>query len=197
VINAAVGNYNTVQEVQYFLTKGFKYRPDVVILNYFVNDAEPVPDHVAPSIAARVCYSCIFILGRMDTLMRMALDRKDWATYYLGLYDGGRAKGWLDAKEAIRKLADYAKDNGIRLIVASLPDLHDIANYRLQRITDLVRAAAEQNGVGFVDILPYMRGHPSSRLWVTASDPHPNALAHKLIAEGLFEALEAPSASHY
>jgi lysophospholipase L1-like esterase len=156
VINAGVGNYNTVQEVQYFLTRGFEYKPDIVVLNFFVNDAEPVPAHDAPSIAARVCYACIFIRGRLDTLERMVLGRHDWASYYLGLYDGGRAKGWLDAKQAIRKLADYTKANGIRLIIASLPELHDIADYRLQRITDLVHEVADENGVGFVDILPYV-----------------------------------------
>src|SRR5712691_3905723 len=40
VINFGVGNYNTVQEVQAFLAQGYRYRPDVVVLNYFVNDAE-------------------------------------------------------------------------------------------------------------------------------------------------------------
>jgi lysophospholipase L1-like esterase len=193
VINAGVGNYNTVQEAQYFLTRGFEYKPDIVVLNFFVNDAEPVPAHDAPSIAARVCYACIFIRGRLDTLVRMVLGHHDWASYYLGLYDGGRARGWLDAKHAIRRLADYTRVNGIRLIVASLPELHDIAYYRLQPITELVREAASENGVEFVDILPYLRGHPSSALWVTAPDPHPNALAHQLIAKGLFDALAAPS----
>ena len=43
VINAGVGNYNTVQEVIYFLDKGQNLNPDVVVLNYFINDAEPTP----------------------------------------------------------------------------------------------------------------------------------------------------------
>lgn len=43
VINAGVGNYNTVQEVTYFLNKGQNLNPDVVVLNYFINDAEPTP----------------------------------------------------------------------------------------------------------------------------------------------------------
>src|SRR5437870_3389065 len=43
VINAGVGNYNTVMEVNYFLEEGHKYRPDIVVLNYVPNDAEPIP----------------------------------------------------------------------------------------------------------------------------------------------------------
>src|SRR5262245_11305743 len=43
VINAGVGNYNTQMEVQYFFNEGLKYSPDMVILNYFINDAEETP----------------------------------------------------------------------------------------------------------------------------------------------------------
>src|SRR5262249_17933884 len=61
VINTGVGNYNTVQEVQSFLAAGQNYRPDVVVLNFFVNDAEPVAPTVPPSWLMRVCYACIFV----------------------------------------------------------------------------------------------------------------------------------------
>ena len=66
-----MGNYNTIQEVGYFFTEGYKYRPDVVVLNYFVNDAEPVPEHHTPSIFVRGCFACVFIAGRLDILVRM------------------------------------------------------------------------------------------------------------------------------
>jgi hypothetical protein len=60
----------------------------------------------------------------------------------------------------------------------------------LQKITDLVHEAADQNGVPFVDLLPYVQGVPSPELWVTPPDPNPNGLAHRLFAQGIFEALE-------
>jgi lysophospholipase L1-like esterase len=90
-------------------------------------------------------------------------------------------------------LAEYCRANGIRLLIAALPELHDISQYRFQTITDLVHEAAERYGAEFLDILPYVQDQRSSRLWVAPSDPHPNAFAHSLIARGLFEALELPS----
>src|SRR5215468_10348006 len=63
VINLGVGNYNTVQEVQAFLTAGQRYRPDIVVLNYFVNDAEPLVPTYPPSALMRVCASCVFVAG--------------------------------------------------------------------------------------------------------------------------------------
>jgi hypothetical protein len=118
-------------------------------------------------------------------------DKKDWADYYLGLYgDDGQAKGWLNAKAYIAKLAAFTKAHGTKLLIASLPELHDVQHYRLQKITDLVHEAADENDVPFVDLLPYVQGVPSPELWVTPPDPHPDGLAHKLFAAAIFDALE-------
>ena len=43
VMNTGVGNYDTVQEVTYYETFGWKYHPDLVVLVFFINDPEPVP----------------------------------------------------------------------------------------------------------------------------------------------------------
>ena len=195
VINTGVGNYNTIQEVEYFLTEGFKYRPDIVVLNFFVNDAEPILAHEQPSILARVCYACIFILGRVDTLARKFLDQKDWVEYYLSLFDGGNGTGWLKAKESIEKLAGYCRSHGIALIIANLPELHDVRHYRFEQISNLVRDAANQYSVDYVDILPYLQREESADLWVTPADPHPNAHANNLIAQGLYRALRPIAAN--
>jgi lysophospholipase L1-like esterase len=189
VINMGVGNYNTIQEVQLFLTEGYKYQPNVVVLNFFVNDAEILAPKDPPSALMRVCYACVFLASQYDMVMRRFFGKADWAAYYLSLYEEGASKGWLDAKEAIRRLTDYCRMNGITPLIASLPELHDVANYRFQRIIDLVHQTAEQNGAAFVDVLPYLKDQQSSKLWVTSPDPHPNAFAHQLIAQGLFDAL--------
>ena len=191
VINTGVGNYNTIQEVEYYLTEGYKYNPDIVVLNFTFNDAEPVPVSHPPPTILRMCYSCIFVTGTVDSVLREIFVKKDWADYYLGLYgDDGQAKGWLDAKAYIAKLAAFTKAHGTKLLIANLPELHDVQHYSLQKIADLVHEAADQNGVPFVDLLPYVQGVPSPELWVTRPDPHPNGLAHKLFAQGIFEALE-------
>jgi lysophospholipase L1-like esterase len=190
-INTGVGNYNTIQEVEYYLTEGYKYNPDIVVLNFTFNDAEPVPVSYPPPTILRICYSCIFVSGRIDSALRVFGDKKDWADYYLGLYgNNGQAKGWLAAKAYIAKLAAFTKAHGTKLLIASLPELHDVQHYRLQKITDLVHEAADENDVPFVDLLPYVQGVPSPELWVTPPDPHPDGLAHTLFAEGIYEALE-------
>ena len=191
VVNLGVGNWNTVQEVRYFLTKGYKYNPDIVVLNYFVNDAEPTPENrEKPGWLLRNCYSCVFFKGRLDSLLRQATTKQNWSDYYLGLYDGGKSEGWLAAKAAIKQLADYCEENNIELLIAHLPELHDVQNYRFGIVTELVRQTANENKVPFVDLLPNLQFQASEDLWVTPPDPHPNAFANELIAAGLFNALQ-------
>src|SRR5499427_5580761 len=69
VINTGVGNYNTIQEVEYYLTEGYKYNPDIVVLNFTFNDAEPVPVSHPPPTILRMCYSCVFVEGAMDSVL--------------------------------------------------------------------------------------------------------------------------------
>jgi len=189
VINTGVGNWNTTQEVQYFLTSAYIYHPDIVVLNYFVNDAEPVPRSQSPSLLMRHCYVCVFLVGRLDAALRQLSVTQNWEDYYLSLYDGGNGPGWIAAKAAMKKLSDYCKAKGIALVIANLPELHDVRRYKFAIVTKLVREAARENDLPFADLLPYLRDQEASKLWVTRSDPHPNALAHQLIAEGLFDAL--------
>ena len=190
VINAGVGNYNTIMEVSYFLTRGYKYQPDIVVLNYIPNDAEPVPPHAQPNLAMRFCHSCVFLVSRTDMLLRKLALRPEWEEYYRNLYGGGTAKGWLDAKGAIVKLAEYCKSHNIKLLIAHLPDMHGFQPYPLETVTELVRRAATENGAEFVDVMPELVGHDPAKLWVSPSDAHPNGVANELIANALFRKLE-------
>ena len=191
VINTGVGNWNTVQEVTYFLTKAKDFKPNIVVLNFFVNDAEPVPEYRAPpSFFMRNCYTCVFVAGRIDMLRRLFFGGPSWDEYYLGLYGNGDTPGWLAAKAAIKELADYCKASNIKLVIANLPELHDVANYRFDAVTQLVKDAAAEDGALFVDLLQVMKSEDSADLWVTPPDPHPNAFANELLANGLYEALK-------
>jgi hypothetical protein len=61
----------------------------------------------------------------------------------------------------------------------------------LQDITVRVRQLASENGVDFIDLLPALKSEAPWRLWVSPTDPHPNARANALIAAALFAKLAA------
>jgi lysophospholipase L1-like esterase len=79
VLNAGVGNYNTVQEVEHYLTIDRAFQPDLVILEYFINDAEPVPRERNAGLLGH--YLAAFAFSRFDAALRLAGQRPQWREY--------------------------------------------------------------------------------------------------------------------
>jgi lysophospholipase L1-like esterase len=189
VINTGVGNYNTDQEVSFFEARGRAFEPDLVVLNYFINDAEPTPRQRLPKIL-EYTYLGMSLWGRLDLIRRLYFSNGDYSSYYADLYREDR-EGWRRAQAALGRLARLAKTDGFALVVALLPELHAIGKaYGFRDIQDRGRTAAEQAGVEHViDLAPAFAHEKPESLWVTLGDAHPNARAHAIIARGIHDYL--------
>lgn len=185
VINAGVGNYSTVQEVTYYETRGRAFRPDLVILVYFINDAEPVPTEKKGILIDR-SHLVAFVTNRLDGVLRRTGRRPDWKQYYSSLYDDERP-GFQACRAALKRLAQTTRADGTKLLVAILPELHEIdGNYPFMAAHEKIRSTLKAEGVRVIDLIETLRGHgPESTLWVTPLDHHPNAKANGLIAAQL------------
>jgi lysophospholipase L1-like esterase len=188
VINSGVGNYNTVMEVAYFLDRGHKLDPDVVILNYFINDAEPSPKRrTAPWLEYSQAY--VRFASAIDKLSRQYFGKSDWKAYYSGLYRDDAA-GWLAAQDAITRLAEYCRTHDIKLLVVNYPELHQLRDYPFPKVTAGVEAVARANDVPFLDLLPSIRELAPSSLWVSPTDAHPNRIANERFAAAIAGTLQ-------
>jgi len=191
VVNTGIGNYNTAQELALFENKGRPLKADLVILNYFINDAEPTPTKRLPYVVS-YSYLAMWMWGRVDTLSRMAGPVADYRAYYSDLYADG-SEGFAATREALAGFGRWSSTDGFRLIVAILPELHSVAPaYQFTAVHDQVRAAALAGGAATVaDLVPFFAGEQPESLWVSPDDAHPNAKGHAIIASGLFEHLGA------
>jgi len=191
VINAGVGNYDTVQEMTCYKTRGRDFHPDMVILAYFINDPEPVPVENKTFLITR-SYLVAYLTNRFDGVLRRLGTRADWKTYYASLYDEN-LPGFQACKAALVELATMTRDDHAKLLVALIPELHQINDdYPFtaahQKIKDVL--AAEQ--VPVLDLIDGLRNHgPEVTLWVTPLDDHPNGKANALIAAQLRDAILA------
>ena len=182
VLNAGVGNYDTVQEVEHYRLYDRAFHPDLVILDYFINDAEPVPIERHTALLSR-SYLAAFAIARYDALLQFAGLRPKWNEYYAGLYADGRP-GWIAAQAALGTLAEMTTADRAALLVTIIPELHQINgsypfNHEQQKIKDILAAKK----VPVIDLIDGLRGHgPENTLWATPTDPHPNAQANALIA---------------
>ncbi|MDX2223487.1 MAG: SGNH/GDSL hydrolase family protein [Rhodospirillaceae bacterium] len=184
VVNLGVGNYNTAMEVAAALPRLDALAPDLIVLNYFINDAEPTPVHAELPWFARTFYAYPVAGGAWDAVKRRMLGGPDWMAYYRALY-ADDAPGWTAAQAAMTRLADAARARNVPVILANIPELRELSPYPFAEVNTRVAAAAAERGLDYVDLLPALAGEPPPSLWVTVPDPHPNARAHELIGRAL------------
>jgi lysophospholipase L1-like esterase len=182
VLNAGVGNYDTVQEVEHYLTIDRVFHPDLVILEYFINDAEPVPRERTRGLLAQ-SYLVAFALSRFDGALRLAGLRPRWRDYYASLYRDG-SPGLEAAEDALGRLAEVTAQDGTGLLVAILPELHQINGaYPFEKEQRKIEDYLTSRRIRTLDLLPCLRGHgPEASLWITPADAHPNVKANTLVA---------------
>jgi hypothetical protein len=183
VLNTGIGNTNTAMQTAFFLNRGYRYKPDIVVLNYFINDAEPTPKR-KESFFIENSYAAVFLSGRFDMLLRKYFGKTDWRTYYRDLYQDDNP-GWQAAKEALEALSRYCEEQGIELVVVHYPELHELSPYPFLDVTDLLGTEVEDLGRPFLDLLPIITNEEPVSLWVTETDAHPNGKAAGLYATEL------------
>jgi len=170
-----------------FVASGHRLRPDVVVLGYFVNDAEPTPRRrESPCSSAPTPRWCS---RAVSTASRRALGwRPDWRQYYDGLYDTS-SPGWKQAAASMAALAPSAGSAASacwspvsRAARAAALPFHagDRDGRRRGRSASACPSSISGGGVRSL--------RPAESLGVP-SDAHPNSRATKLYAARLESAL--------
>ncbi|MFH2020940.1 MAG: SGNH/GDSL hydrolase family protein [archaeon] len=181
VINAGVGNYNTQNEYG-TLKKYIDLDPDIIILGFYINDIEETK------------YSRLNYITKNSNLYALMLDKfivveysgqKNYREIYRNLYENQILRNHL--RNSIAEIIELSKIRKIPLIIVNIPEFHEFDNYPFSNVNILIKEAAEE--ALYVDMLPIFNqtGITPTEFWVSSEDPHPNALAHKLIAEELYK----------
>jgi glycine/D-amino acid oxidase-like deaminating enzyme len=186
--NLGVGNYNTSQELALFRDVGARLKPDIIVLCYFINDAEPMPEYSSDDWLSEHSAAWVVFRYRLDSLLRQFGDSPDWKHYYRALYDPDAA-GWARTRNALSEFAATARELGAELVVFHIPELRELKPYPFGDVTAQVRAVVERERVPFVDLLPTIEDLDPSSLWVTVPDPHPNGKADSAFAKGMIPAI--------
>ncbi len=173
VLNAGVGNYNTAMEVAAYLKNGRALNPDLVVLNVFVNDAEPTPVPRG-NVLTRSSLAAVYFNNRIDSVARWTNGAPGWEQYYTSLFDE-QQPGWQKAKAAIAALKEACDRDSRQLVIVNYPDLHQTKPYPLEAITRSVQNEAARLSLPFLDLTPDVaQQDDASLLWVNGGDPHPN-----------------------
>lgn len=122
VLNFGVEGYNTFQELELLKAKGLEYNPDLVILNYVLNDPEPGEYYFNQSFfmrhSALVRYSSYRIKKALikKERKRLGIDTEIDNYYYYH-----QPKYFLPLKQAILEMAALLKSRRIKFAVVIFP----------------------------------------------------------------------------
>jgi lysophospholipase L1-like esterase len=204
VVNTGQKGFTTANEAEMLQRVGWQFQPDLVIVQWLVNDARrstpdfghPYPSdlwpdlHLLPtrfrrgSIGGSALYG--FVRARVKSLVHPAPMDTRFEPLYQPAYPG-----FQQMKEALTSMANAAREHGVPIVLVVWPlnvpgewtaETHPHRPYH-EQVEELARA----DGYHVLDLTTEFAkaGGDWSRWWATPWDSHPGEAAHRLAAEAV------------
>lgn len=185
ILNFGVNGYSTLQEAELLAVQVDDFAPDMLVLQYCMNDFYPSPNPYDWFKDHSPVYS-------LD-LVRYLLDRRPGmfsyppAAYWQDLYREDKA-GWHNVETGFSRIAEYAKTRGIQVLLVIFPlfskegwEAGEAAAHHA-RVTKLGEAA----GFRVLDLLPVYSSYDIEKVRLSAEDTfHPGPLGQEIAAKAL------------
>jgi lysophospholipase L1-like esterase len=190
-INAGIGGYTTFHQVEIFEDQVNTIDPDMVVLQYFINDAEDKSSGGSSTIF-RYSLLAATIHSFYNSIFFKATGSLE--DYYSKMYEN-ESIGWKKTKKSINKLGEICREREIPLIALFVPDFHHLSSedpYML--IYQKIFRTFKEAQIPLFNTLPGLQeefGSNPRKAWVSSDDVHPNTKSHKIIGEGLFEFIDS------
>jgi lysophospholipase L1-like esterase len=205
VMNFGVVGYNTLQEVATLRVKGLAYDPDVVVVQYCLNDRQRddgnllstllAAERGAPVSAVRLsrslAWSSLYRFLRFRALSRLIGTYRDTLEKDADRLAGDRVD------EAFQKLGTLARRGSFTVVLAVFPDFTDLVNYRFNPEHATLRQVSERQGFVHLDLLGAMRECASRGLGqsVALDRYHPSIYGHDCAAKAMAQVIAGLPAS--
>jgi hypothetical protein len=211
VVLAAVGGWDTAQELAFLEQEGLGYQPDVVVLGFFYNDYRLPADSARPvllmpegTVDGRpwwlrwIPYRFVYGVKRsaLVTFLRNRLanflsGRSEQQDFYHALMENRVAlepdERIVAVHQMLARMNALCAARGIRLLVAHIPPINLFWHPRGSRayVAHLERFCRE-NGIEFLDLADRLWQQPDSdRFYLYPWDSHLSPRGHLAVAEEL------------
>lgn len=180
-LNSGVGNTNTIMQIERFFIKLKKMNPDVIVLNFFINDLEKVIYRKEKWYYNSYLYNLIKYNTKIISI-KFGLDKNNEKFYK----DTFRNKEILHKTfKKINQLNNYTIEKNIIFFVNIIPDFRYLNNYPFLKEEDILINFLKNKDISYVQGIEYLKNKKSEEYWVSKNDPHPNEMGHRLIANYL------------
>jgi hypothetical protein len=201
VIDMGQRGFTTANEAELLRRLGWQFAPDLVVVQFLVNDALPSDPGFQHKFEDWLCpYKRLvperFRVGKISRSAllsflegAMNLKMECWQRY-IELYTD-KSLGWEQAKHSFKEIADSARAHSAPVVVVLfplfIPGTWTEETYPLRMLHDLVARRARAYGMHSLDLVPVFAAKAVDwrTWWATPYDSHPSVDAHNIAAEAL------------
>ncbi len=197
VIKMALPGWSTRQQLEYFRENGVRYKPDLVILAYFINDiqgidpSEPqfefrrhwLTDFFTTHFYSLDFFDCQYSPARikatheLDAWFRIVFKNEK----VLALHGQDLAK--------IQEISQ-AQDSQFVAVILPVPALMADGQER-NSINATFRRLMEEHNIPYLDLWEKLKDYPHERMRVSAWDRHYSLEGNRIVADAIHECLES------
>ncbi len=193
-LNRAVPGYNTSQQWERLQQLFAADQPDVVVLGYVVNDAEPVSSFpLPPDVMYRHCRSWLWdaCVPFANQIARLLVTDRPLCERRILNFEADLNKsfayaspGWRETRAALQAMHAFLTARNVPLVVLILPAFTEPfdASYGFYLLHERVTEWCRELGLAARDLLPLFFGEDHRELWVPGNS-HPGPVAHRRMAE--------------
>lgn len=211
VINLGQRGYTTVNEAELLRRVGWQFAPDLVIIQYLLNDALPsapdfrrvgdewqcAPLHLVPVRFRTERFKQAFFPAFLEARVNALIGAPRGCPERMRQLYTPDSETWAAFRAALVEVGDSARSRGVPAILMLFPVLYPgrwtAETYPLRDVYAQVREAAVGVGLRVLDLIPAFAaaGADWRGWWVTPFDSHPSEEAYALAARQAFEFVTA------
>lgn len=203
VLNFGKRGINTKDELKVLEDYGLKYNPDLVIINFYIDDAdfegynglnfiENKYKQMYPFLEKnnkKFPHFYYLILGKINSLIykNKLLKHKSYFTHLKEVY---QSKNWEEEKGILKEIKILGNKNNFKIAIVIFPILSDQPNKSgLKEIYSAIQKDLEQEGFLVLNLYHSYNEYDFKSLWISTWDSHPNEKGHEIAAKAIYNLL--------
>ncbi len=207
VVNLGIMGINTDQEAMivtqqnsYFGGSALSFDPDTLILTFYPNDVELVPDpkprpetiwlpDALHNYIEKHYLSYRFIHRRINRLLAHWGFQQSYPEYFQSFYRTETPE-WQRFREYLTFIIETMKQRNIPLVIVIFPSMAQLdKEHPYLDLYTKVSEIGNAHEIHVLNLFPYFQGKDAGELRVSLLNGHPNAKAYEIAAQAIYQAL--------
>ncbi len=193
VYNFCLPGSSTAEEAALYQYVGRYFRPDLLVVWYFLNDVNQPPNLYIQgrSIRNEAPSNSRFydlLLSRIDRFQRVNELHEQVDRAYQDEHPG-----LIGVEQALSRLRLLTDEEGVPRLLAIIPWMFRLepGNYPFRAAHRAVTLRADREGFAVLDLLQFFEVSRAKDYWVHPVDHHANEIGHAIMAKAMLDFLEA------